>query len=110
MTIWIDAQLSPSLAVWMTANFPLMALALRDLGLRDAADHQIFTAAQQDGVVVMTKDRDFVELLKQFGPPPQVIWLTCGNTSNAYLKQVLSAQLSSAIALLNNGEPLVTIR
>jgi predicted nuclease of predicted toxin-antitoxin system len=50
---------SPALAPWIAAQFGVQALALRDLGLRDASDHQIFVAAQQPGVVVISKDRDF---------------------------------------------------
>jgi predicted nuclease of predicted toxin-antitoxin system len=109
MTIWIDAQLSPAIAKWITESFPVQAIALRDLGLRDATDRQIFAAAQQAGAVVMTKDSDFVELVNRYGAPPQVIWLTCGNTSNARLKQILTTALSQAIALLDAGEPLVEI-
>ena len=109
MTIWIDAQLSPAIAKWITESFSVQAVALRDLGLRDAADRQIFAAAQQAGSVVMTKDSDFVELVNRYGAPPQVIWLTCGNTSNARLKQILTKTLPQAIALLDAGEPLVEI-
>lgn len=109
MTIWIDAQLSPAIADWITANFLVQGVALRTLGLRDAEDRQIFAAGQQAGVVVMTKDSDFVELVRRLGAPPQVIWLTCGNTSNARLKQILTQTLSQAILLLQAGEPLVEI-
>jgi predicted nuclease of predicted toxin-antitoxin system len=109
MTIWIDAQLSPAIAKWIAENFPVTAVALRDIGLRDAGDYQIFSAAQQAGAVVMTKDSDFVELINRLGSPPQVIWLTCGNTSNVRLKQILSTTLLQAIQLLQAGEPLVEI-
>ncbi|HKQ93125.1 MAG TPA: DUF5615 family PIN-like protein [Blastocatellia bacterium] len=109
MTIWIDAQLSPAIAKWITESFLVQAIALRDLGLRDATDRQIFTAAQQAVAVVMTKDSDFAELVNRYGAPPQVIWLTCGNTSNARLKQILTKTLPQAIALLDAGEPLVEI-
>ena len=109
MILWIDAQLSPALAPWVTTAFGLQTFALRDLGLRDASDHQIFLAAKQAGVVVVSKDSDFVELLERFGPPPQVIWLTCGNTSNANLQALLTATLPQAIALLESGEKLVEI-
>jgi len=57
----------------------------------------------------MTKDSDFAELVNRYGAPPQVIWLTCGNTSNARLKQILTKTLPQAIALLDAGEPLVEI-
>jgi predicted nuclease of predicted toxin-antitoxin system len=110
MVIWIDAQLSPAIAPWLAENFSISALALRDLGLRDAADRAIFAAARSAAAVVMTKDSDFVKLLEEFGPPPQVVWLTCGNTSNARLKQILTKALPQAINLLESGEPLVEIR
>lgn len=78
MSIWIDAQMSPAIATWISSNYAVTAVAIRDLGLRDAEDKEIFEAARQEKAVVMTKDSDFVLLLDQMGPPPQVIWVTCG--------------------------------
>lgn len=57
----------------------------------------------------MTKDSDFLALAGQFGAPPQVIWLRCGNTSNERLKQLLEETLPPALALLRAGESLVEI-
>jgi predicted nuclease of predicted toxin-antitoxin system len=42
MTIWVDAHLSPAIATWIASTFGVEAIALRDLGLRDAEDHEIF--------------------------------------------------------------------
>lgn len=109
MTIWIDAQLPPTIAGWIKTNFDVDAIAIREIGLRDAEDAQIFEAAKLEHVVVMTKDRDFVLLLDQFGPPPQIIWLTCGNTSNSKLKEILSQTLVEAMELLDSGEEIVEI-
>jgi predicted nuclease of predicted toxin-antitoxin system len=109
MTIWIDAQLSPAIATWITSNFAVTAKALRDLGLRDAEDKDIFTAAKSVDVIVMTKDADFPKLLETFGSPPKIIWLTCGNTSNKNLKTILLSTLKSALDLLESGESLVEI-
>lgn len=58
---------------------------------------------------MLTKDSDFVDLLERHGPPPQVVWLTCGNTSNAYLRQLLGAAWPRVAALLAAGEPLVEV-
>lgn len=110
MIIWVDAQLSPAIATWLTSTFGVQSIAVRDLGLREAADRVIFLAAKSAGVVVMTKDSDFVMLLEELGSPPQIIWLTCGNTSNARLRQILINALPQAIMLLESGEPLVEIR
>jgi predicted nuclease of predicted toxin-antitoxin system len=109
MKIWVDAQMSPAIATWIRGSYAVSAVAIRDLGLRDAEDKEIFEAARQEKAVVMTKDSDFVLLLDRLGPPPQVIWITCGNTSNARLKEVLSSTLPRALDLLNFGEKLVEI-
>lgn len=110
MIIWLDAQLPPALATWLNGTFRVQSIAVRDLGLREATDRAIFLAARSASAVVMTKDIDFVRLLMELGPPPQVIWLTCGNTSNARLKQVLASALPGAMSLLNSGQPVVEIR
>src|SRR5947209_4917525 len=109
MTIWLDAQLPPSAAAWITATFGFEARAVRDLGLRDAKDQPIFQAARAADAVVMTKDSDFVELLRRLGPPPKVLWVTCGNTSNARLRTILSRLLPAAVARLEGAESLVEI-
>ena len=109
MIIWIDAQFSPAIAKWLADTFSIEAVAIRDLQLREAKDKQIFDAARQNSAVVMTKDSDFVLLLEQLGPPPQVLWVTCGNTSNARLKEILSAVFPKAVQLLKSGEALVEI-
>ena len=110
MIVWVDAQLSPAIAAWVAETFSVAAHAVRDLGLREATDRQIFLSARSASAVVMTKDRDFVRLLEELGPPPQVIWLTCGNTSNVQLKQILTNALPQAVKLLESGEPLVEIQ
>lgn len=109
MTIWIDAQLSPAIAFWIENNFDVKASALRDLGLLDAEDLEIFNAAKSADAVLMTKDSDFVSLLERLDAPPKIIWLTCGNTSNANLKIILSKTLQDAIDFLENGEKIIEI-
>lgn len=109
MTIWVDAQMSPAIAAWVSNNFAVSAVAIRDLGLRDAEDKEIFEAVRRANVIVMTKDSDFVLLLDRLGAPPQVIWVTCGNTSNARLKEILTNTLPKALELLKSGERLVEI-
>jgi predicted nuclease of predicted toxin-antitoxin system len=107
--IWVDAQLSPALAGWLSGELHYPAQAVRDLGLHLVSDEEIFRAARQANAVVLTKDVDFVELLTRLGPPPQVVWLTCGNTSTAALRVILQQHLPQALALLQQGEALVEI-
>jgi predicted nuclease of predicted toxin-antitoxin system len=109
LTIWIDAQLSPQLAPWLGEVFSVVAVAVRDLGLRNAKDREIFFAARAARATVMSKDSDFVALQEQLGPPPQLIWVTCGNTSNAALRGLFERNLPRALELLRSGEPLVEV-
>jgi predicted nuclease of predicted toxin-antitoxin system len=109
MNIWIDAQLPPTLANWIANTFNIQASALRDLGLRDSRDIEIFEAARTVNAVIMTKDGDFVDLVCRLGMPPQIIWLTCGNVTNSYLRQLLIATLPEALERLREGELIVEI-
>ena len=109
MKIWIDAQLSPGLARWLSEHHAVEAFSVRRLGLHAATDEAIFRAARDAEAVVMTKDRDFVQLLERAGPPPQVIWITCGNTSNARMRELLQQTFTNALVLLREGEPFVEI-
>ncbi|PKB70749.1 MAG: hypothetical protein BZY87_09535 [SAR202 cluster bacterium Io17-Chloro-G6] len=109
MILWIDAQLSPQIASWITEFCGVEAHPISESGMLHAKDREIYTAAQEAGTVIMTKDSDFPQLLERIGPPPQVIWITCGNTSNARLRRILQTTLPTALKLLEQGEPLVEI-
>jgi len=109
MIIWIDAQLSPFLADWISNELKFDARSIRDLGLRDANDEDIFNKAKIAEAIVMTKDIDFKILQDRLGAPPKIIWLTCGNTSNSRLKEILISHLSDTIELLNSGDSIVEI-
>ncbi|HZG52869.1 MAG TPA: DUF5615 family PIN-like protein [Pyrinomonadaceae bacterium] len=108
MSIWVDAQLPPAIAEWIGVNFSVPAVALRHLGLHDATDRAIFFAARRASAILMTKDSDFLRLLDELGSPPKIIWLTCGNTSNVRLRQILTKTLPRALSLLQS-EQLVEI-
>jgi predicted nuclease of predicted toxin-antitoxin system len=109
MILWLDAQLSPRTARWISETFGFNATPVRELHLRESEDEQIFFAARKANAVVITKDSDFIDLLERLGPPPKIIWLTCGNTSEDALKQILASALPEAIRLLEAGDALVEI-
>lgn len=109
MEMWIDAQLSPSLAAWLGPMFGVMAYPLRDLGLREADDEVIFRKGQASQAIILTKDADFLLLLDRFGAPPRLIWLTCGNTTNAFLKVLFERHAPALRDWIAGGEPLLEI-
>lgn len=110
MNFLLDAQLSPAIAAWISREYPEhTASSLRSHGLVYAEDREIYTKARDLSAVLVTKDVDFKEMVLREGVPPQVIWVTCGNTSNANLRSILRARLPEVIRLLTTGEPLVEL-
>lgn len=110
MIIRLDAQLSPRLPGWIEETFGVECLHVRDVGLREAEDPEIFQKARESGAVVMTKDEDFVHLVRRFGTPPQVIWISAGNMRNERFKTLLIETQPDAISLITNGETVVEIQ
>ncbi len=106
--IWLDAQLAPSLARWITKQFNIPCKALRELKLHTAEDKKIFEKAKNENVIIITKDSDFVDLMTRLKSPPKIILLTCGNTSNKKLKEIFKNKLPVALSLLDKN-PLVEI-
>jgi len=106
----VDAQLSPAIVAWINRTFDdIEAESVRSLGLRDATDVEIFEKAKMEDVIVMSKDDDFIQLIEHRGTPPKLIWITCGNTSNAKMREILSKTLLKAKELLESDESIVEI-
>lgn len=60
MIFWVDAQLPPGLAPWLSETFGVEAKSLRFLELQCAEDPEIFDSARAEGdVVLISKDSDF---------------------------------------------------
>lgn len=109
MKFWIDAQLPPALAAWLTERYGVAAFSLRDIGLRDATDEAIFASARKETIVVISKDSDFVDLVARHGAPPQLLWVTCGNLTNRKLQDVFDKTFRDALAALTAGQAIVEI-
>lgn len=108
--IWLDAHLSPRVARWIREELGRDAQALREIGLRDAEDEEIFDRGKAEDVVILIKDKDFVDLVRRLGSPPSVIRLRCGNTTEDRLKQMLTDHLDDALRFIDAGDDLVEIQ
>jgi predicted nuclease of predicted toxin-antitoxin system len=54
------------------------------------------------------KDSDFVELLMS-QQPPQLLWVTCANTSNQRLQALFNEVFPQALQLLVEGHVVVEL-
>lgn len=104
MRILLDAQISQHLAPWLSDKFGVGAISCAKAGLLFSSDHEVFDWAKKHVDVVVTKDFDFLRIQEALGSPPKVLWITCGNSSNAYLREVLESRFELAIALLKDNE------
>ena len=57
----------------------------------------------------MTKDEDFIRLVERIGSPPQVMWVTSGNMSNANFQSLLLQTFPDAKSLIEAGEAVIEI-
>ena len=110
MTFWLDAHIDPQLALWLGVTFDVNAKHLKETGLFEEDDRTIFEAGGRfPGIVVVTKDWDFVDLVQQYGPPPQIVRLAFGNLRTTEMQARLSASFGRALELLQQGEAWVEI-
>lgn len=102
MTIWLDANISPVIARFISENFHIDCFHISSLPVDISDDEAIFNAAKKEAdVIITTKDYDFVLLQDRFSAPPKIIWLTFGNTPNAVVKEKLNLHLSEALKQLD---------
>jgi predicted nuclease of predicted toxin-antitoxin system len=75
-----DEMLAPSL-VNRLADLFQDSEHVRNLGLKQTPDTDVWRQAKQLGYVIVTKDKDFANLSLVWGAPPKVIQLQLGNCS-----------------------------
>lgn len=107
MRFLIDAQLPPALCRWLR-DWGHEAVHVAELGMIGAGDQEIAARTEADDLVLVTKDEDFVALRlpDRFG----LLWLRCGNASNAVLRAWLEPRWKEIEVLLSAGDRFVEAR
>ena len=62
---------------------------VRELGLENATDFEIFEYAKRNDYAIVTFDSDFCDLNIIKGFPPKIIWLRTGNTTTKNIEKLL---------------------
>ena len=88
MKLLFDQNLSHRLVRALADAFP-DCQHVRNVGLGEASDTQVWAYAQNNGYALVSKDSDFYQRSLVFGAPPKVIWIRLGNCSTADVAQVL---------------------
>lgn len=106
--ILFDENLSKRLPFQLADMFPGARHAV-ELGLKQSPDAEIWRAAAENGLVIVGKDADFVNLSVLHGAPPKVVWLALGNTSAKHARETLHARAAEIITFLGDGRALLTL-
>lgn len=51
---------------------------VRQEGLSEVDDHEVWEFARDNGYTIVSQEGDFFDMSVLNGAPPKIIWLTCG--------------------------------
>jgi predicted nuclease of predicted toxin-antitoxin system len=83
-----DQNLSPSLSRLLAEIYP-ESVHVREIGMRDATDSEIWEYAKTNGFAIVSKDSDFQARSLLYGSPPKFVWLRVGNCPVKTIEELL---------------------
>lgn len=88
MKLLFDQNLSPHLPKILGDIFP-DSIHVREIGLVEATDTEIWNYAKASGLTIVSKDTDFQQRSLLIGHPPKVVWLRVGNCPAKIIEDLL---------------------
>ena len=85
MKLLFDQNISFRL-IKLISDFYPNAKQVRELGLENASDNEIFEYAKKNDYTIVSFDSDFCDLNIMEGFPPKIIWIRTGNTTTKNLE------------------------
>jgi len=108
MKFVVDAQLPPALAAWLREKGH-DAVAVREIGLREADDRDIWSYARAEQAIVVTKDEDFGRLAST-APETRVLWVRIGNAVNRVLLARFERAWPEILTRFEEGAQILELR
>lgn len=109
MKLIVDHQLPPALTRWLEDR-GYQAEHVFHLGLGQASDADIWGAAGESGVAIITKDADFAIRRSAAAHGPIIIWLRIGNSTTPSLLKWLEKSWSGVESAMKNGRTVIEVR
>jgi predicted nuclease of predicted toxin-antitoxin system len=105
----VDNQLPPALARFIQYDLGAEALHVVDLNMRETSDRQVWRYASANGLIIVSKDEDFVNLYSQ-APTAGLLWVRLGNCRRAHLLGVLQRAWPRIAGRFASGDQFVELR
>ena len=103
MKLLFDHNLSHKLVRRLGDMFP-GSEHVRNVGLKEAADHAVWEYAKARGFAIVSKDEDFHQLSFLLGAPPKVVWVKLGNCTTDDVEHVLRESQSNLLEFDDDDE------
>ncbi|MFD2570622.1 DUF5615 family PIN-like protein [Spirosoma soli] len=99
MRLLLDQNISFRVVKQLKSTFPEV-IGVRECGLYNADDYQIWEYALQNNYTVVTFDKDIPAIGSVKGFPPKIIWLRTGNLSNQAVVSLFVDRASDFVAFI----------
>ncbi|MGH6925510.1 MAG: DUF5615 family PIN-like protein [Propylenella sp.] len=103
MKLLFDQNLSFKLCRQLADLFP-ESRGVRDAGLAEADDRDLWDYAKAHGFVLVSQDSDFAEMATLLGAPPKLIWLRCGNRPTSVVESILRDHADTIFAFETDAD------
>jgi len=107
MRFLVDAQLPPGLCAWLEGR-GFAAEHVTEALSGQTPDAAIVDYAERHGLILVSKDDDFATRFP--GRSYRLLWLRCGNITNAALSDWLAERWEAIARKLEDGESLIEVR
>ncbi|MCL2327731.1 MAG: DUF5615 family PIN-like protein [Bacteroidetes bacterium] len=75
---------------------------IRQVGLNDRNDIEIWQFAKQNDFTIVTFDADFFDISVLKGFPPKIVWLRTGNMTTTEIAECMLLNYSNIVSFINN--------
>lgn len=97
MKLLFDQNLSHRLVRLLADAYP-HCQHVRNVGLKEAPDTEVWNYARSNSYAIVSKDSDFYQRSLLLGFPPKIIWVKLGNCSTKAVEQILRSHFEDVKA------------
>ncbi len=103
MKILFDQNISHRLINRIKDIFP-EARQVRDLGIENSSDREIWEFAKLNEYTIITFDGDFYDFSVVWGHPPKIVWLRAWNQTTIIIESILRQHHHNILSFLDEEE------
>lgn len=103
MRLLFDQNISHKIHLFLHEAFA-GSTTVKDEGLINAPDFEIWEFAKRQDFTIVTQDSDFNDLISLKGFPPKVIWIRVGNLKTRQIADLLTVNISEIETFLASSE------